>query len=92
MSSEAYSIANNKQTMRKYAEYTPVNNEAIIFGDDDHSRVYVFDAQYNTQTPRMRFLQTAKVCGTTVYLLHIAIGIDRDPANYIQLIRTFTCK
>lgn len=92
MSSEEYSIMNHRQTTKKYSEFTLVHQDAIIFGDDDHSRVYVFDAKYNSQTPRMRFIQTAKVCGTSVYLLHLAISLDRDPKNYIRLLRTFSCK
>lgn len=91
-SSESYSVTNNQQTVKKYIEYTPVSNEAIIFSDDDHSRVYVFDAKYNSNTPRMRFIQTAKACGTTVYLLHISISLDRNASDYIPLMKTFACK
>lgn len=92
MSSKAYSELNIKQTYKKYLEYTPVTNEPLLFGDGDESRIYVFDAKYNTQTPRMRFIQTAKVCGTDVYLLHISIPLDRKSDEYINLMRTFSCE
>lgn len=59
--------------------------------DDDESRVTVFEAKYNNTTARMKFIQTAKVCGTHVYLLHAATTIDKDAGNYIKLFKTFVC-
>ena len=92
MTSKNYSEMNNTQTTRKYLASTPVSNDVILFGDSDDSRVYVFDAQYNANTPRMRFIQTAKTCGIDIYLLHFSVALDRDPKNYIDLMRTFECK
>lgn len=90
--SKRYSELNQLQTTRNYLEYTKISDEPILFADDDTSTVDVFEARYNTTTQRMKFIQTAKVCGTKVYLLHAAISLDKDPTNYISLFRTFRCK
>ena len=92
MTSKTYSEMNYTQTMKKYYASSPVSSEAIVFSDNDDSRVYVFDAQYNTNTPRMRFVQTAKTCGMDIYLLHFSVALDREAKNYIDLMRTFVCK
>ena len=79
-------------TSKKYSEYTKLADDALLFEDSDESRVYTFEARYNATTPRMKFVQTAKVCGTDVYLLHVALSLDKNTKNYIDLFRTFLCK
>ena len=91
MTSKRYSELNQIQTTRNYLEYTKISDDAILFVGDDESRVTVFEARYNTTTARMKFIQTAKVCGTKVYLIHAAIALDKNPDNYISLFKTFTC-
>ncbi len=92
MTSRKYSELNQIQTTRNYLEYTKLSDEVILFEDEDESRVYVFEARYNTTTQRMKFIQTAKVCGTRVYLMHAAIALDKDAANYTSLFKSFQCK
>jgi hypothetical protein len=92
MTSRKYSELNQIQTTRNYLEYTKLSDDVILFGDEDESRVYVFEARYNTTTQRMKFIQTAKVCGTKVYLMHAAIALDKDAANYVSLFKSFQCK
>jgi hypothetical protein len=92
VTSKKYSELNQIQTTRNYLEYAKISDDAILFRDDDESRVSVFEAKYNTTTSRMKFVQTAKVCGTSVYLLHAAIALDKNPENYIDLFRTFECQ
>ena len=92
MTSRKYSELNQIQTTRNYLEYTKLSDDVILFGDEDESRVYVFEARYNTTTGRMKFIQTAKVCGTRVYLMHAAIALDKDAANYTSLFKSFQCK
>jgi hypothetical protein len=92
VTSKKYSEINQIQTTRNYLEYTKISDAAILFDDDDESRIYTFQARYNTTTPRMQFIQTAKVCGTTVYLMHAAIALDKDAANYVKLFKSFQCK
>jgi hypothetical protein len=92
ISSRKYSEVNNLQTTRNYLEYTKLEDESIIFEDGDESRLYVFEAKYNTTTPRMKFIQTAKVCGKSVYLIHFSLTLDKTSPAYKTLIQTFRCK
>lgn len=91
-SSRKYSEQNNAQTQKKYAEYKLVSAGGIIFGDSDESKYYVFDAKYNNNTQKLRFVQTAKVCGTRVYLLHASIALNANYEDYVNIFRTFSCK
>lgn len=92
VTSKKYSELNNVQTTKKYLEYTKLKNEAILFSDSDESMLYIFEARYNTATPRMKFLQTAKVCGTRVYLMHIALSLDKSADTYKDILKTFECR
>lgn len=92
LTSSKYSEVNHLQTTQNYLEYTKLRDESFTFSDSEPSRLYVFEARYNETTPRMKFVQTARVCGMTVYLLHVSITLDKNPDNYAELLRTFTCK
>jgi hypothetical protein len=92
MTSRTYSEMNQIQTMRNYLEYTKISDESILFSDDDEWRVYIFEARYNTTTSRQKFIQTAKVCGTDVYMIHAAIALDKNTDNYISLFKSFACE
>lgn len=92
LTSFKYSEQNARETSKNYLEYSKISGDAITFSDGDTALLHVFEARYNTTTARMKFLQTAKVCGTKVYLLHITLGLDKDPAKYKELFTTFSCK
>jgi hypothetical protein len=92
MTSTKYAQLNQVQTTQKYLEYTKLKNDPILYPDGDTSQVYTFEARYNTSTPRMKFVQTAKVCGTRVYLLHVTLSLEKDPATYIDLLKSFQCQ
>lgn len=92
ITSAKYAELNNAQTIRNYLEYSRIQNDLIIFSDSDESRVIVFEAKYNTSTPKLKFIQTAKVCGTSVYLIHFSLALDKSPDAYIALAKTFSCK
>jgi hypothetical protein len=87
-----YAEVSTAQSSHNYLEYTKLQDDPIIFSDTDESRVTVFEAKYNPSTPRLKFIQTAKVCGTSVYLIHFAIALDKAPDAYIALAKTFTCE
>lgn len=92
VTSKKYSELNNLQTTRNYLEYTKLQSNTLLFGDSDESLVYIFEARYNATTPLMKFIQTAKVCGTEVYLLHFTIQLNQDAVKYVDLLKTFRCK
>lgn len=92
MTSRRYSELNNLQTKKNYYEYASLKEEDMIYNDSEPTRVYVFEAKYNETTPKLKFIQTARVCGTKVYLLHFTLSPDKKSDNYISLLKTFTCK
>lgn len=92
VTSKKYAELNQLQTSRNYLEYTKMEDADITFTDDEVSRVYVFEAKYNSSSPRMKFVQTARVCGTTVYLLHFSLALEKDASLYTPLLQTFQCK
>jgi hypothetical protein len=55
--------------------------------------LYVFEAKYNMDTPKLKFLQTAHICsGTKAYFMTIALPTDiDDTSKYEYLLSTFNC-
>lgn len=92
ITSSRYAELSSVQSSKNYLEYTKLQDDPIIFSDTDESRVTVFEAKYNPSTPRLKFIQTAKVCGTSVYLVHFSIALDKSPDVYIALAKTFACE
>jgi hypothetical protein len=92
MSSRKYSELNSLQTYKNYLERTNIEESAILFDDDEESVLSLFEARYNRDTPRLKFMQTARVCGSQVFLIHFSLALDKDPKKYLELIRSFTCK
>lgn len=70
-----YSEQNNLKTQGKYLEYQQLEKSDILFGDSDASKYFVFNAKYNAQTQKLKFVQTAKFCGTRVYLMHASVAL-----------------
>ncbi len=94
VSSTDFSILNNVWSTTQYLEYTKLESKTIDFSDWDKSNLYVFEAKYNTSTPRLKFLQTWKVCNVkNWYLLTIAVSTDiKDIASYEDILKSFNCK
>lgn len=92
ITSKKYSELNQLQTSKNYLEYTKLTDADILFSDDEISRVTTFEARYNETAPRMKFVQTAKVCGKKVYLIHLSLSLDKDPSLYIPVLQSFQCK
>lgn len=92
VTSKKYSELNHIQTTKNYLEYTKLSEVPVTFPDSDTSIAYIFEARYNKTTPQMKFIQTAKVCGTQVFLLHISVSLDKSPEKYTELLQSFTCK
>lgn len=91
-SSAQYSEINNRSTSKKYNEYSFVKSDSFIFPDSDEWKYFVFDAKYNSNTPKFRFIQTAKMCWTTVFMMNATISIDSDIEKIINIFRTFKCQ
>ncbi|MDD2891562.1 MAG: hypothetical protein PHQ95_01220 [Candidatus Gracilibacteria bacterium] len=92
MTSKKYSIVNYALTTGAYQEFVKLDENTITFGDKDESNLYIFEAKYNMNTPKQKFLQTAKVCGDTVYLMTFGLGLTTgSTTKYEDMIKTFNC-
>jgi hypothetical protein len=91
--STEYSMANNVWARREYIDYLALENKEFTFLDDSKSQLYVFEAKYNLETPKLKFLQTAYVCNPDKgYFLTIAISPSiKKIDKYETLLSTFSC-
>ncbi|MDD2907564.1 MAG: hypothetical protein PHH98_02890 [Candidatus Gracilibacteria bacterium] len=92
--SKDYSILNNIGAETDYLGYKKISSNDITFADKDTSIVYEFEAKYNVDTPKLRFLQTAHICNKTKgYFITIALPTTiTDTSKYRELLATFSCK
>lgn len=88
-----YSMANNVWARREYLEYLELENKEFSYLDGNTSQIYIFEAKYNLETPKLKFLQTAYVCNpNTGYFLTVAISPSiKKTDKYEQLLSTFSC-
>lgn len=91
--SKDYSMLNNIWAESDYMDYVKLSSKEITFSDWEKSIYYEFEAKYNYESPKLKFIQTAYVCGTKAYLITLALptGVS-DISKYINFISTFTCK
>ena len=92
ISAKKYISANFLLTTGKYAEVTKLDEKEITFADKEISELYVFEAKYNTQSTKQKFIQTARICSGKVYLLTIGVALDTtDTAKYETLAKSMGC-
>lgn len=92
--SKDYSMLNNMWAETDYLEYKKIWANEVTFADGEVSLVYEFEARYNLDTPKLKFIQTASVCNKTKgYFITIALPTTvTDISRYIELLSTFSCK
>lgn len=91
--SSEYSYLNYLWSKWKYYDYKLLNESEFSFFDWNKSKLYIFEARYNTSTPRLNFLQTWIVCKNKSYLLTIALNHSiTDFSKYKEIIKSFSCK
>lgn len=91
MTSKKYSIVNHALTTGKYEEFDKISEKEVTFPDGDVANLYVFEAKYNRETPKQRFIQATKVCDDEVYLINIGTGLNTSTAKYEALATSFQC-
>lgn len=93
-SSSDFSLLNNIGVEKEYSEYTKLDAKDLVFSSWDTSRVYTFEARYNLDNPKLKFIQTAAVCSDTKwYLMTIALPVAlKDISKYENILKTFSCK
>lgn len=93
ITSKSYAMTNYIRTTWSVLEYIKLNETNFSFIDNDEGKMYTFEAKYNTETPKRKFIQTAKVCGKKAYLMTIGISLDiTDTSKYESLLKSFECK
>jgi hypothetical protein len=92
--SSDFIIANSVWFKDSYLDYTLFDSKEITFSNEEKSLLYVFEARYNSSTPKLKFLQTAIVCNRTkAFLLTVSISPkNRDVSKYESLLSTFKCE
>jgi len=92
--SKEFSMLNNIWAQTDYLDYTKISSKDITFTDEEVSTLYIFDAKYNLDTPKLKFLQTAHICNQNkAYFLTLAIPTTiKDTSKYEYLLSTFNCK
>lgn len=91
--SAEYSMVNNVWGKREYTDYLQLDSKDFIFTDGTQSQIYTFEAKYNLETPKLKFLQTAYVCNPNKgYFLTIAVAPSvKQTDKYETLLSTFSC-
>ncbi len=93
MTSARYSVVNHALTTGSYKEYLKLSEKTLNFSDGDEANLYVFEAKYHEGTPKKRFIQTAKICGSSVYLITIGVELDvKESKKYEDLASSFECQ
>lgn len=92
--SKDYAMLNNIWAETDYLEYLKLSSKEIAFISWDTSLIYEFEAKYNYESPKLKFIQTALVCNNTkAYLITLALPTNvSDISKYLNFISTFNCK
>lgn len=93
ISSTDFSILNNVWSSKEYKEYLKLESKNIEFTSWWNSNIYLFEAKYNIETPKFKYIQTWVVCNNTWYLITIALSTEvKDTTKYQEIIKSFKCK
>ncbi len=92
--SKDFSMLNNIWAETDYLDYKKLESKEFTFLDEEQSLLYIFEAKYNLDTPRLKFLQTAHICNQNkAFFLTIAIPTTiKDTSKYEYLLSTFECR
>ncbi|MCB9807010.1 hypothetical protein H6768_03935 [Candidatus Peribacteria bacterium] len=94
-SSSEYIAQSMLWASREYLSLTVDSDESVTFSDGEKSRMVIFRAKYNEITEERLFMQTARICGTTVYLMTLGLENDTPSDNYDRyrpIFSSFTCQ
>ena len=97
LSSSQYARNDYRIAQKKYAWFKELESIDAQFADGEQSSLYVFEAKYNPDSPRMKFLQSARICENweEKYVYNITITLPaslQDIEKFKALIQTFACR
>lgn len=89
-----FSMLNNIWASGDYVDYKILDTKDITFADWSDSVLYTFEAKYNEDTPKLKFLQTANICNTDkAFFVTVALNISvENTARYEEFLTSFECK
>ena len=92
--SKDFSMLNNIWAEKGYLNYNKLNSKDITFVGEEKSILYIFEAKYNTDTPKLKFMQTSHICNQNkAFFLTIALLPSvKDTSKYEDIFKTFKCK
>jgi hypothetical protein len=96
LTSKQYARNDYRVSIKNYAGYRELEEKQIEFADGDESLLFHFEAKYNPDSPRMKFLQSSKICSddTVNMVYNITISLPNsieDLAKYESLIKSMQC-
>ncbi len=89
-----FSMLNNIWASSDYVDYKILDTKDITFADWSDSVLYTFEAKYNKDTPRLKFLQTANICNTNkAFFITLALNLSvENTTRYEEFLTSFECK
>lgn len=88
-----FSVGNYVWATKLYSEYTTLDSKLIPFYDGKVSKLYIFEAKYTSDTPKLKYLQTATVCNKKWILITFAIPTEqKDTSKYEKILQWLSCK
>ena len=96
ISSEQYARNDYQISIKKYSSFKELSEKSINFNDGTNSKLYIFEAKYNPDSPTIKFIQSSKVCSQAernfVYNITIALPSSIDDLDRFEwLIKTLAC-
>lgn len=94
ISSKEYSDMNYLWAEKDYHTFLDISSDIVKFWEENMSSLHIFEAKYNVDSPRLKFLQASVVCPENKgYNLTLAIPSSiTDTVKYEYLLSTFRCK
>jgi len=93
LTSKDFSILNFIWSKKEFKEFNKLDEKEIKFKDWDESILYTFEAKYNLNTPKLKYLQFWKICNKEWFLITLAITTNiKDTKKHEEIISTFNCK
>lgn len=69
------------------------SEKEIIFNDEENWLLLTFEGKYNSETPQITYLQTARSCGDNAYYITLSLAEQLpDYDRYADILKTFACK
>jgi len=94
IASTSQALMSSTKTMleKNLTSFNLISQDSFQFSDEETWTMLVFNGRYNTATPSLYYVQTAKVCGDTSYFLTISVGSEQESYDrYAYVLQTFQC-